>query len=40
MQSSAERMTVLFDEGGYRNLAPEIVVENGLLERVDEDASG
>jgi hypothetical protein len=37
MQSSPERITVLFDDAGYRNLAPEIVEERQLLERVEEE---
>jgi ATP-dependent DNA helicase RecQ len=37
MQSSPERITVLFDDAGYRNLAPEIVEERHLLEKVHDD---
>jgi len=35
MQSTPERLTVLFDEGGYRNLSPELVREGDLLEEVE-----
>jgi ATP-dependent DNA helicase RecQ len=34
MQSTPDRLTVLFDEGGYRNLSPELVREGHLLEEL------
>jgi ATP-dependent DNA helicase RecQ len=39
MQTSPDRMTVLFDEGGYRNLAPDVVVERGLVRPVGHEPS-
>src|SRR5690606_26142256 len=37
LQSSAERITVLFDEGGYRTLSTELVAARDLLRPTDTD---
>jgi len=37
LQSSTERITVLFDEGGYRTLSAELVADRDLLRPLETD---